>query len=166
MRADRAFEESMDVGSRIARAGRARGNAHRRAFAIEAALLALFVAAALAVAVSAFGGAVAASDDAHDLSVAATLASGGAPNGLEDFAADPASAAENPDTTSFYDYRDGSLLQATGGVLFGDEYEVRRIVSSEATAAGTIYTAKVSVSLAGEEIYAASTSAYVSEREG
>lgn len=165
-RAEQAFERSVDAGIELARAGRARSGSHRRAFVAEAVLLALFLAASLAVVCAAFAAALAWGGQARELSIASTLASGGATTGLEAFAADPEAAAELGEASSFYVYSHGTLTGSTGD-LRGDEYEVRRTVESEPTAAGTLYTAHVTVlSPEGEEIYAVSTSVYASDREG
>lgn len=160
-----SFESSLDAGIRLARAGTSNTLSQQRAFALEAVLLALLLAASLAVVSATFVSALTHAYEARELSVAATLASGGAETGLEAFAADPEAAAQMGEVSSFYLYSHGALTGSTG-VLRGDEYQVRRTVEAEPTAAGTLYTAHVTVLREGRQIYEVSSAAYVSGREG
>lgn len=161
-KASQAFEQSMEHGIALARAGASAGASHLRAFVIEASLLALFLAASLAIISSVFGGALSRGMAADELSVAVTLASGGAENGLEAFAADPAGA--EGESVTYYEYRNGALYPVDGpgeGV-----YEVHRTVASDAREAGAVCVAKVFVVRDGEEVFTAESSSYVSGREG
>ena len=163
MRVGRTFEAGMDHSVAVARSTRSLGRSHRRAFAIEAALLTLFLAISLAITTATFASALVAGADARSLSVAVTLAASGADNGLEAFAAAPASA--EPDTTTYYLY-DGGRLERVDDAQGGDAYVVRRTVTAQPGSVGELLTAEVAVSRGGEELFRAETAAYVSERTG
>lgn len=162
MKPDRAFKQSISHSIAAAGAESALGSARRRAFVVEAVVLTFFLAASLAVVVSVLGGAMSAGREAQELSVAVTLAGGGASNGAEDFAANPGQAEAA--STTYYAFEGGTVSPLDGPA--DGAYAVERTVASQREEEGTLYQADVAVFRDGRQIYSVSTASYVSGREG
>lgn len=111
---------------------------HGAAFVVEALLLLVFLAFALAVFMQLFGAAHSRGTEERQLTQAVLLAS----NDAEAFAADPQSGTES---TAF------------------DAYVVEREVKAERSQSGTLYRALISVAYDGQPIYELESARYVSD---
>lgn len=111
---------------------------HGAAFVVEALLLLVFLAFALAVFMQLFGAAHNRGVEERRLTQAVLLAS----NDAEAFAADPQAGTE---TTEF------------------DAYTVVRDVSAERSQSGTLYRATITVACDGQDVYELETARYASD---
>lgn len=143
-------------------ASRERSSWHGAAFVLEVMLLVAFVAASLAVLAAVFSGAQMRGIEAIRLTDAVTLAASGASNGAEDFAADPEAAYAEGTSTTYYAVAAGSVAPCDPSAA--NACEVTRVVDRNATQAGALYDATVTVTRDGEVLYELKTSAYVSAR--
>lgn len=152
------------AGDSFARAGasRERSSWHGAAFVLEVMLLVAFVAASLAVLAAVFSGAQMRGIEAIRLTDAVTLAASGASNGAEDFAADPEAAYAEGTSTTYYAVAAGSVAPCDPSAA--NACEVTRVVDRNATQAGALYDATITVTRDGEVLYELKTSAYVSAR--
>lgn len=143
-------------------ASRERSSWHGAAFVLEVMLLVAFIAASLAVLAAVFSGAQMRGIEAIRLTDAVTLAASGASNGAEDFAADPEAAYAEGTSTTYYAVAAGSVAPCDPSAA--NACEVTRVVDRNATQAGALYDATVTVTRDGEVLYELKTSAYVSAR--
>lgn len=152
------------AGDSFARAGasRERSSWHGAAFVLEVMLLVAFIAASLAVLAAVFSGAQMRGIEAIRLTDAVTLAASGASNGAEDFAADPEAAYVEGASTTYYAVAAGSVSPCDPSAA--NACEVTRVVDRNATQAGALYDATITVTRDGEVLYELKTSAYVSAR--
>lgn len=152
------------AGDSFARAGasRERSSWHGAAFVLEVMLLVVFIAASLAVLAAVFSGAQMRGIEAIRLTDAVTLAASGASNGAEDFAADPEAAYAEGTSTTYYAVAAGSVAPCDPSAV--NACEVTRVVDRNATQAGALYDATITVTRDGEVLYELKTSAYVSAR--
>lgn len=152
------------AGDSFARAGasRERSSWHGAAFVLEVMLLVAFIAASLAVLAAVFSGAQMRGIEAIRLTDAVTLAASGASNGAEDFAADPEAAYVEGTSTTYYAVAAGSVAPCDPSAA--NACEVTRVVDRNATRAGALYGATITVTRDGKVLYELKTSAYVSAR--
>lgn len=143
-------------------ASRERSSWHGAAFVLEVMLLVAFIAASLAVLAAVFSGAQMRGIEAIRLTDAVTLAASGASNGAEDFAADPEAAYAEGTSTTYYAVAAGSVAPCDPSAA--NACEVTRVIDRNATQAGALYDATVTVTRDGEVLYELKTSAYVSAR--
>lgn len=133
-------------------------NASNRAFVIEALILLAFLAVSVAIVLQLFAGAGVMSREAHKLSVSEHLAT----NAAESFGANPRVS----NGTLYYD-RDGNLVEGESGAAFS----VETAVTPQRTAAGTMYSADITVvnyetRVDGNVTYRLKTQRYLSAIEG
>lgn len=127
---------------------------HGAAFIVEALLLLVFLAFALAVLMQLFGTAHSRGVEERALTHATMLAT----NTAEAFAAAPGADS----LTASFDV-DGNLLATTADEAAGDDvYVVTRTVTPEQTDGGTLFQALISVEKSGQTVYELETSRYMS----
>ncbi len=127
---------------------------HGTAFVVEALVLLVFLAFALAVFMQLFGAAHARGMEERQLTQAVLLAS----NAAEEFAADAAGG-----TQSAYFDGNGSGSASTAGE---GAYHVTSDVTPERTEGGTLYRADIAVILRRKAVYQLETARYVSDGAG
>ncbi|WP_101721171.1 type IV pilus modification PilV family protein [Eggerthella timonensis] len=125
---------------------------HGTAFVVEALVLLVFLAFALATFMQLFGAAHARGVEERVLTQAVSLAS----NNAERFAAAP----ESGSMTETFDAEGARANGSEGGE---DAYLVSRDVASERSAAGTLYRATINVEHDGDVVYTIDTARYVSD---
>ena len=129
---------------------------HGTAFVVEALVLLVFLAFALAVFMQLFGAAHNRGVEERQLTQAVLLAS----NAAEEFAAAPLAGT----SSEAFGGDGGTLGSETGtGADAEDAYIVSREVLPERTEGGTLYRANITVSCGGEAVYELETSRYVSD---
>lgn len=138
---------------------RPRATWHGTAFVLEAVVLLLFVALSMAVVCSMFAKAYEIDQEADTLTRAVTLATTGAENGAETFAANPDD--ESCPKTMTYSF-DGESFTPQSTYVSG-MYTVTRTVEADKTAAGTLYRARIDVSRYNKNVYSLTVASYKSK---
>lgn len=131
---------------------------HGMAFKLEALLLLLFLVIAVVILTSVFSNSYVKGSQANELSQALSLATGGAVNGAETFAADPTATV---DETTYYAERDSTITAVDE--TDSDAYAVTRTTTVEKTTGGTLYRATISVNHHDREVYSLDTARYISD---
>ena len=132
---------------------------HGTAFVLEVVVLLLFIAVSMSVVCSMFGKAYEINQRSDTLTRAMMLASTGAVNCAETFEADPTDSS--CPQQAIYSF-DGSTFHQETTYMSG-MYVVTRTVQPDKTSAGTLYRARIDVSLYNENVCSLTVAVYASD---